>query len=247
MENKKKMVRVTFRVETYIEGETLAQIKSSFEGTGLKDMHLDFVELVSVEDAEDLRDITDEWKASDRKGYSQPLRMVADRDETQWGVLLNDGRIISLYDGNNQFYLRWDFPIDLDTLTYEPCRSADTENGEVSLYWLASHGLISGELFCCDKVEYTPGTEMYPDDFVCPKQVDDEIDRIVGFFKGKGYSVTREAVEHNINAWMRDSKSGYRDDGNGFHLFSPCGCNPLSVRLSTLHDLCSDWQVTYTE
>ena len=38
-----------------------------------------------------------------------------------------------------------------------------------------------------------------------------------------------------------------RDDGNGYHLFSPCGCNPLSVRLSTLHDLCSDWQVTYTE
>ena len=39
-------------------------------------------------------------------------------------------------------------------------------------------------------------------------------------------------------------KSGYRDEKNGYHLFTPCGCNPLSFRVSSLEPEL-DWQITY--
>ena len=55
--------------------------------------------------------------------YTHKLRTVADRSETQRGVLLTDGRIISLFNKDNEFYLRWDFPIDLETMTYDIIRS----------------------------------------------------------------------------------------------------------------------------
>lgn len=68
---------------------------------------------------------------------------------------------------------------------------------------------------------------------------------VVYFFKRKGYNVTIDAIEHNYNAWLNDYKSGYRDEVNGYHLFTPCACNPLQFRLSTLHPTASDWQKTY--
>ena len=40
---------------------------------------------------------------------------IKDRSEAQWGFQLNDGRIISLFDENNQFHLRFDDVIDLET------------------------------------------------------------------------------------------------------------------------------------
>ena len=69
--------------------------------------------------------------------------------------------------------------------------------------------------------------------------------RVVDFFKRKGYNVTIDAIEHNYNAWLNDYKSGYRDEVNGYHLFTPCGCNPLQFRLTTLHPTASEWQITY--
>ena len=62
-------------------------------------------------------------------------------------------------------------------------------------------------------------------------------------FKANGFNVSLSAIKHNYYAWLSDFKSGYR--GNGYHLFSPCGCNPLSFRASTLHKKCKDWQITY--
>lgn len=59
----------------------------------------------------------------------------------------------------------------------------------------------------------------------------------------KGVS-TREAVLHNFRAWSGDLKSGFRDDRNGYHLFTPCGCNPLSFRATSLEPEL-DWQKTY--
>ena len=43
---------------------------------------------------------------------------------------------------------------------------------------------------------------------------------------------------------MGDLKSGYRDEKNGYHLFTPCGCNPLSLRATSLEKEL-DWQTTY--
>ena len=65
-------------------------------------------------------------------------------------------------------------------------------------------------------------------------------------FKDNGLNVTKEAIMHNYQAWRFDEKSGYRDEENNYHLFSPCGCNPLSFRATTLHEKCADWQHTYT-
>lgn len=62
-------------------------------------------------------------------------------------------------------------------------------------------------------------------------------------FNANGIPVTMEAVMHNYAAWHADFKSGYR--GEGFHLFTPCGCNPLSFRATTLDPSCDDWQTTY--
>lgn len=62
-------------------------------------------------------------------------------------------------------------------------------------------------------------------------------------FRANGFKISIKALKHNYYAWMNDYKSGYR--GNGYHLFSPCGCNTLSFRASTLHKKCKDWQTTY--
>ena len=75
---------------------------------------------------------------------------------------------------------------------------------------------------------------------------DSNIKKIIAEFKGKGFNITKEAILHNYDAWRYDMKSGYRDEVNNYHLFSPCGCNPLSFRATTLHEKCSDWQETYT-
>lgn len=174
--------------------------------------------------------------------YTHKLRTVADRSETQRGVLLTDGRIISLFNEDNEFYLRWDFPIDLETMTYEP-RLADESKGEVSLNSLDGT-VYAGEVYCYDECNYYH--HIYPESFICPEQKRLEIDHIEAFFKDNGYNVSKEAIEHNFDAWLDDMKSGYRDEAKGYHLFSPCGCNPLSMRLSTLHKLCDDWQQTYT-
>ena len=63
-------------------------------------------------------------------------------------------------------------------------------------------------------------------------------------FYEHGFHVTLEALAHNYEAWYNDMKSGYLDEENGYHLFTPCGCNTLSFRAS--EDVGEDWQTTYT-
>lgn len=73
-----------------------------------------------------------------------------------------------------------------------------------------------------------------------------DVAAICALFKEHGFNVTAEAVEHNREAWSFDEKSGYRDEANGYHLFSPCGCNPFSVRAIELEDGTTDHLTTYT-
>lgn len=70
------------------------------------------------------------------------------------------------------------------------------------------------------------------------------INKLIEFFKKKGFNVTEEAIQHNLYAYKYDMKSGYRDEKNGYHLFTPCAHNPLSFRLTSLNKNC-DWQKTY--
>lgn len=69
------------------------------------------------------------------------------------------------------------------------------------------------------------------------------IDAVVKFAAEKGFAVSREAIEHNHDAWQCDCKSGFRD--SIYHVFTPCGCNPLRFDLTRLSEDNSDWQTTY--
>lgn len=73
---------------------------------------------------------------------------------------------------------------------------------------------------------------------------DISIKRAISYFKKRGYNVTEEAIKHNLEAYRRGYKSGYRDETNGYHLFTPSSFNPLSFNLTTLSTFC-DWQTTY--
>lgn len=67
---------------------------------------------------------------------------------------------------------------------------------------------------------------------------------IIAEFRAHGFNVTIEALLHNYSCWLGGLKSGYRDETNGYHLFTPCGCNPLEFRATSL-DSQLDWQTTY--
>lgn len=71
-----------------------------------------------------------------------------------------------------------------------------------------------------------------------------DLDKIQKIFADNGFIVIKEAIMHNFKAWKADLKSGYRDEKNNVHLFSPCGCNPFILRATELSDTC-DWQTTY--
>ena len=55
-------------------------------------------------------------------------------------------------------------------------------------------------------------------------------------FKANGFNVNVEAILNNFNAWRSDYKSLFRDDENGYLLFTPCGCNPLSFDCEELNE-----------
>lgn len=184
----------------------------------------------------------------------QKIRFVNSRFDTQRGIELEDGRIITLMDENEHLYLRYDYILDLENGTFDPDKTAwiDEEGYEKTLNGLHKLGKAK-EVKCYDYCDYDE--EIYPNELV--KNID-EIDEeeyfdilrkkakeIKKFFSDNGYKVTTDAIMHQLDSWMNDYKSGYRDEANGYHLFSPCGCNTLSVRLSTLNDRCSDWQTTY--
>lgn len=70
------------------------------------------------------------------------------------------------------------------------------------------------------------------------------IEAIKEYFKNNGLIVSTGAIMHNYEAWKCDYKSGYRDEVNNCHVFSPCGCNPFALHVSELYADC-DWQTTY--
>jgi len=74
---------------------------------------------------------------------------------------------------------------------------------------------------------------------------DERISEIITEFAEHGFDVSKEAIMHNFDAWRAGLKSGYRDKERGYHLFSPCGCNPLRFSATSLCDSCHDWQKTY--
>jgi hypothetical protein len=64
-------------------------------------------------------------------------------------------------------------------------------------------------------------------------------------FRKEGFRVSDEAIKHNFDAWKQDMKSGFVDKENGYHLFTPCGHNPLQFHATRLDKHFEDWQITY--
>lgn len=71
------------------------------------------------------------------------------------------------------------------------------------------------------------------------------VSRTSAAFRSLGFAVSDEAIRHNLDAWRSDLKSGFRDEKNGVHLFSPCGCNPLRFWVSRLSEEGRGYQNTY--
>ena len=70
-----------------------------------------------------------------------------------------------------------------------------------------------------------------------------DVNNVIREFVENGFNVTEEAIVHNWDAWKDDYKSGYKDERNGYFLFTPCGCNALRFEACELTG--EDWQHTY--
>lgn len=149
------------------------------------------------------------------------------------GFQLPNGKMIDL------FPYRYDGKIDLENNTYLTIQDDEYKQSNLpTIIELVKQGIIK-EITCIEKqydINFPPNKHsLTANDF----------DNVIAEFKANGFNVTKEALQHNYYAWKKDYKSGYCDDTNNYHLFTPCGCNPLSFRATSLHPQCSYWQHTY--
>ena len=163
----------------------------------------------------------------------QTLHFINSRHETEWGYQLPDGRIIDLLDAKGYFALKYDRAFNLQTGEVFP--EGKHPDGSVTLNDLNYQG--GKTVHCYDEVilNYSHRYVLSPGG----------LKMIQRRFAKKGYNVTKEAIQHQYDCWRWGGKSGYRDEQNGYHLFTPAGVNPFSLRLTSLHEKCSDWQKTY--
>lgn len=141
---------------------------------------------------------------------------------------LPNGKLIDVYS------CKYDAKVDLENETYMPF--SNTKEYELcslpTFNDLVKKGIVK-EVSC---IERTYDIEI--------KKTSDT-NKVIAEFKKNGFNVTKKAIIHNYNAWRNGYKSGYRDERRNYHLFTPCGGNPLSFRATTLHPKCADWQTTY--
>ena len=174
-----------------------------------------------------------EWIEDDDSKQHETLHFINSRHETEWGYQLPDGRIIDLLDAEGFFALKYDRAFNLQTGEVFP--EGKHPDGSVTLNDLNHQG--GKTVHCYDEVvlNYSHRYVLSPGGLkIIQKR-----------FAKKGYNVTKEAIQHQYDCWKWGGKSGYRDEQNGYHLFTPAGVNPFSLRLTTLHEKCSDWQKTY--
>lgn len=175
-------------------------------------------------------------------GHDVKIRVFdyAERDNCEWGVMLDNGKIVAVCrDSKKGYELLYDTPILLLDDKYVALvgmtQRTDNVEGLTTLNQLKEE-MGAKNVNCYETCDM---------DFGWKPLSEAQVMQLVRDFKKNGFNVTARAIYHNMSAWSADMKSGYRDDTNGYHLFTPCGCNPLSFRASSLHELCEDWQTTY--
>ena len=168
---------------------------------------------------------------------TRPFRIFFDRSEVERGIRLPDGRIVPVVI-DNHLVIRFDQCLDLDKAIAYPV--GVKVEGLLTLNDWVKAGAT--EVCCYDECDYYhENREWYPE-----RLSDSAVHKVVRYFKEHGYNVTEKAICFCFDAWVNGYKSGYRDEANGYHLFTPAGwINPLCFRLSTL-DSRLDWQTTYT-
>lgn len=125
----------------------------------------------------------------------------------------------------------WDTKIDLENRTY--IYSTEKEYAASSLPTI-NELVADGTLKVVDEIEEL---------FITGREVDLwDFDAVIAFAKERGFNIEREALIHNVENWKMDYKSGYR--GKECHVFTPCGCNPLSFCVTKLDER-AGWQKTY--
>ncbi len=176
------------------------------------------------------------------KGHDVKIRVFdyATRENCEWGMMLKNKKVIAVCrDSKEGMELHFDTPILLLKTKYVSLEGMmqriDNVEGLTTLNKLKEEEKAK-EVFCYDKCDRNFGWEPLSEDKVM---------NLVRDFHKNGFNVTARAIYHNMSAWCADMKSGYRDEKNGYHLFTPCGCNQLSFRATSLHKLCEDWQTTY--
>lgn len=173
----------------------------------------------------------------------EQLRFVSDRKKTAWGFQLPDGRIIDQTKDGKHFYLAYDRAINIEKAEIYP--EGMHPKGSTTLNELKKQG--GHEVHCYDEFEINPdtGNRLFETKM---RQETYRQKRFLAWqklFSKNGHNVTIEAIRHQYDAWSAGFKSGYRDEENGCHLFTPSGCNPFSLRLTTLDPKCKEWQTTY--
>ena len=152
----------------------------------------------------------------------QKLKMLRSKNDRCFGIANTN----KLFD-----FIRYDCKVDIENKTY--ISIAETDEWKTStlptLNELVDKGIVTEEQ-CYEEYEINPIGDFHIED-------------IIKEFADNGFEVSYQAILHNYRAWQRDLKSGYR--GRKTHLFTPCGCNPLSFRATTLHHKAKDWQKTY--
>lgn len=162
------------------------------------------------------------------------LNFIESRKDAQWSFQMNDGKLIEILNKEGKMVIDFATPFNMETGEIYDRKSAPA--GAVTLNDLVREGK-GKRVYCYDEADVDFG-------FIRTMSAR-RVASIVNKFKKMGFNVTPQAILHNWDAWLGDMKSGYRDEQNGYHLFSPCGCNPFSLRASTLEDCCKDWQTTY--
>lgn len=167
-------------------------------------------------------------------------KIITDREEARRAALITGMHFVRTADGLRMYLptFRYDYPVDLDALV----QYAPGENDTLpTINDLLKEGLVSIER---DFREYEVFPEGFEDRFTAPPMTGARIRAIIDEFREHGFNVTRAAIVHNFKAWYNDRKSGYLDEKNGYHLFSPCGSNELRFSATSLSEDLS-WQDTY--
>lgn len=170
--------------------------------------------------------------------------IITDREQARKAGYLSDGRyFVNAKTGTAMYLPIWyGHRLDLENMLVTEDRAEIEVRTEFpDLNQLVKTGAVL-------EATIYRGHDIYPKGFphlgTRKKLTEKLINAILAEFKEHGFAVTREALLHNYDMWSIDHKSGYRDEKNGYHLFTPCGCNPLSFRASSLEPEL-DWQETY--